>query len=117
MIWYVRPASGGQFGPAPGELMKTWLSEGRVSADSLVWREGWRDWQEAAQVFPKLRGNQIIDFLDAAPVIAAAAPVAHAHRPKPRRASDHKQIALLVGLGLLVIVLFFVFLWELLRPS
>jgi hypothetical protein len=111
MIWYVRPPSGGQFGPASGELMRGWLTEGRVSADSLVWREGWRDWQEAGTVFPKLRGNQIIDFLETAPVVnVAAAPATHLHRPKVRRPSDRNQIALLVVLSVAVIVLFVVFL-------
>ena len=86
MIWYVRPPSGGQFGPAAGDLMRTWLSEGRVSADSLVWREGWRDWQEAGKVFPKLRSNQIIDFLETTPVVRRRrSPAAHVHRPKVKR--------------------------------
>ena len=53
-VWYVRPPSGGQFGPAGADAMRTWLKEGRVTADSLVWREGWRDWAEAVTVFPKL---------------------------------------------------------------
>ncbi|MGO9115575.1 MAG: DUF4339 domain-containing protein [Thermoguttaceae bacterium] len=114
MIWYVRPPSGGQFGPASGELMKTWLSEGRVSADSLVWREGWRDWQEASAVFPKLRGNQIMDFLETVPMVnVAAAPAANVHRPKVAQPSDRNQIALLVVLSLAVIVLFVVFIFVL----
>jgi hypothetical protein len=116
MIWYVRPPSGGQFGPASGDLMRTWLSEGRISADSLVWREGWRDWQEAGAVFPKLRSNQIIDFLEAAPV-APVASATHAHRTKSRQSSDRSQIALLVVLSLAVIVLVVVFLLVLFRPS
>ena len=96
--------------------MRTWLTEGRVSADSLVWREGWHDWQEAGKVFPKLRGNQIIDFLETTPVVAvAASPSAHAHRPKVKRSSDRNQIALLVVLSLAVIVLLFVFLWVLFK--
>jgi hypothetical protein len=33
--------------------MRVWLAEGRVSGDCLVWREGWRDWQEAGSVFPQ----------------------------------------------------------------
>jgi len=112
MIWYVRPPTGGQFGPASGDLMRGWLSEGRVSADSLVWREGWHDWQEAGTVFPKLRGNQNIDFLETTPVVAVAAtPASHVHRPKVKRSSDRNQIALLVVLSLAVVVLFFVFLW------
>jgi hypothetical protein len=122
MIWYVRPPSGGQFGPATGDLMRTWLTEGRVSADSLVWREGWRDWQEAGTVFSKLRSNQIIDFLEATPVATAAdqgymAPAAaHTHRPKVRQSSDRNQIALLIVLSLAVIVLFAIFLLVLFKP-
>lgn len=53
--WYVRPPTGGQFGPADGEIMRRWMEEGRVSADSLVWREGWNDWKTGESVFPTLR--------------------------------------------------------------
>lgn len=53
-IWYVRPPSGGQYGPARGDIMRKWIGEGRVSQDSLVWREGWNDWRTAGQVFPGL---------------------------------------------------------------
>ncbi len=53
-IWYVRPPSGGQYGPARGDIMRKWVGEGRVSQDSLVWREGWNDWRTAGQVFPGL---------------------------------------------------------------
>lgn len=53
-VWYVRPPAGGQFGPAGGDLMRRWLEEGRVSADSLVWRDGWEDWQLGVKVFPFL---------------------------------------------------------------
>src|SRR5207253_11492968 len=35
-IWYVRPPTGGQYGPARGDIMRKWISEGRVSSDSLV---------------------------------------------------------------------------------
>src|SRR6185369_10065507 len=53
-IWYVRPPTGGQYGPARGDIMRKWISEGRVSRDSLVWREGWTDWQNAGKLFPTL---------------------------------------------------------------
>ncbi len=55
--WYVRPPSGGQFGPAGGELMAKWIDEGRVTGDSFVWREGWADWRMAADVFDDLAGS------------------------------------------------------------
>ena len=31
-VWYVRPPSGGQYGPATGELLRTWISESRITA-------------------------------------------------------------------------------------
>ena len=52
--WYVRPPSGGQFGPAEGSVFLNWIDEGRVSCDTLVWREGWQEWQSAGAVFPGL---------------------------------------------------------------
>jgi len=53
--WYVAPAgSMTKYGPAPGDLMRSWIREGRVSSDSLVWREGWPQWRVAAQAFPEL---------------------------------------------------------------
>lgn len=52
--WFVRPLSGGQFGPADERLLRAWIEEGRVSRDSLLWRQGWSDWREAAGVFPEL---------------------------------------------------------------
>jgi hypothetical protein len=55
-VWYVRPPSGGQYGPASGEIMRKWITEGRVSADSLIWREGWADWKSAASQFPEMAG-------------------------------------------------------------
>ncbi|MCA9179876.1 MAG: hypothetical protein KDA51_00445 [Planctomycetales bacterium] len=49
--WYVRPPSGGQFGPAPSQLVWQWLGENRVGRDALVWCEGWPEWLIAEEVF------------------------------------------------------------------
>lgn len=59
VVWYVRPPSGGQYGPAEGDILSRWIDEGRVTPDTLVWREGWRDWQEARGVFPQLQEEDI----------------------------------------------------------
>jgi hypothetical protein len=34
--------------------MHRWIAEGRVTADSMVWRDGWEDWREAGPLFPQL---------------------------------------------------------------
>ncbi len=79
-VWYVRPATGGQFGPASGEIMRAWLGEGRVGASSLVWRAGWTDWRTAAAVFPQLGGPMAPPGV--AP-IGAAVPQPLANGPMP----------------------------------
>ncbi|MFM9069633.1 MAG: DUF4339 domain-containing protein [Planctomycetota bacterium] len=54
-VWYVRPPAGGQYGPARTDVMKRWISEGRVTSDSYVWREGWPDWRMAVTAIPGFR--------------------------------------------------------------
>ncbi len=49
--WYVRPALGGQYGPAPAAIFGQWLLEGRIDIDALVWRDDWAQWQPACNVF------------------------------------------------------------------
>ena len=36
--------------------MRQWIGEGRVSADSMVWREGWADWKKAGGLLPGIAG-------------------------------------------------------------
>ena len=55
-VWYIRPPAGGQYGPAKGDVVRRWIAEGRVSPDSLVWREGWTDWRLAGPIFPSITG-------------------------------------------------------------
>jgi hypothetical protein len=58
------------------------MAEGRVSADSLLWREGWPDWRKAAKVFPSLAPVTA----PAAPSLAApVAPVSPVPAASPRR--------------------------------
>lgn len=113
-IWYVRPPSGGQYGPARGDIMRKWVSEGRVSGDSLVWREGFPEWQTAGQLFPSLAGV-------GAPVAAAGPPPVPAEAaevPKVTRAvrklnayearksqGNGMAIAILIVLGVICVAL------------
>ena len=46
-VWYVRPPSGEQYGPASGEVLRSWITEGRVTSNCHVWCEGWEDWRSA----------------------------------------------------------------------
>jgi hypothetical protein len=57
-VWYVRPLTGGQFGPATSEVMQQWLDEGRVPVRGHVWQEGWPQWRVAGEVFPWLQDQQ-----------------------------------------------------------
>jgi len=76
--------------------MRAWLAEGRITPDSLVWREGWRDWKEAIEVFPEGAFPQLrvpdavagLDrlFDDAGPAVSASR---HGHG---RRASFLRRV-------------------------
>lgn len=50
------PGASNQYGPAAGEEFRVWLQEGRVTADSLVWRQDWPEWKPAGSVFSQLLG-------------------------------------------------------------
>jgi hypothetical protein len=129
-VWYVRPPSGGQYGPARGDVMRKWLSEGRVSGDSLVWREGWTDWQTAGKLFPDLNGPQAAAALGpvvspaanaSAPIVSAPITVQPTSAIRPVRSSiaaasaraggNGKAIAIVAGLATLCVVLTAVFLY------
>lgn len=57
-VWYVRPPSGGQYGPASGELLRNWISESRITASSLVWRDGWAQWRTASEVLAEFGAKE-----------------------------------------------------------
>ena len=48
-VWYVRPPSGGQYGPATGDILRGWIAEARVTPTSLIWRDGWAQWRSASE--------------------------------------------------------------------
>ncbi len=122
-IWYVRPPTGGQYGPARGEVMRKWLSEGRVSSDSLVWREGWTDWQNAGKLFPTLNESSAASPVPAvAPVGSTTVPVASPSSQRTaslyenkKRDSNAMAIAVLVGLGVLCVILIVVLAFVVVR--
>ncbi len=124
-IWYVRPPSGGQYGPADGEVMRRWIGEGRVSADSLIWREGWDDWRLSGPEFPELGGEK---KTPAAPSPATPSPSASpvsvgsptngspttTTRSRSRRRSNNGMgVAIIAILGLLVVLLTIIFVFLL----
>jgi hypothetical protein len=57
VAWYIRPAAGGQFGPASTEVFQQWIAEGRVMADCWVWRTGWADWKSGSEALALLTGR------------------------------------------------------------
>ena len=109
VVWYVHPPSGGQFGPAATDVMQVWIAEGRIGADCLVWREGWRDWQIAGKVFPQLSppAGQSDEELETPKIVITS--VRSSAAPNLRRKRTNTvQIVFVVSLTLAVIVLIFI---------
>lgn len=115
VVWYVRPPEGGQYGPVRTQVIQAWIAEGRVRADALVWREGWRDWQEAVLAFSELGGGEAGPEPGAITATGTTSPAvaADGHRRSSRRRSTAESAAVITVLVLAVIVLFGVFLWVL----
>ncbi len=114
-VWYVRPPGGGQFGPAPGDVMRGWIAEGRVAPEAIVWREGWRDWQEASAMFPQLAPDPAVAGLEkiASADASATSPTGRPHHAGSRKQSNSFNTAIITVLVLAVVVLFGVFVWVL----
>jgi hypothetical protein len=111
-IWYVRPPTGGQYGPARGEVMRKWLAEGRVSSDSLVWREGWTDWQNAGKLFPTIGAAGSAASAPPQPNVSTTVPLsprssqrAAARYETKKHDNTSMAIAILAGLGVVCVVL------------
>ncbi len=100
LVWYVRPPSGGQFGPATGDIMRQWLQEGRITPDTFVWREGWRDWQEARHLFSSFGGRELPQ---AASISPAAERILSQRTPRPAKRRSPWILAVLATIAVAVI--------------
>jgi hypothetical protein len=110
LVWYVRPPTGGQYGPARGEVMRRWIDEGRICPDCLVWREGWTEWLQAGHVFAGLDSGDppYAAMLTPPPVPSgkeSTPDVREVARPRRRSSGLGKSIAAILFLGLLVVAL------------
>jgi hypothetical protein len=95
--------------------MRRWLAEGRVSADSLVWREGWADWSIAGPVFPMLNPTYTapaasipkreVVSLQLQPAASDAPTVARPTAVSARTATQQKSLAPVIILVLTVLAL------------
>ncbi|HEY1600198.1 MAG TPA: DUF4339 domain-containing protein [Pirellulales bacterium] len=140
--WYVLPSGSiTKYGPAPGDMMRAWINEGRISADSMIWREGWQQWRSAVSVFPQLSslaipGSTAVPAPNTAPQAMSTsnavaeipavvltvddsmpAPVAQrgaARRPGARRVRDQRNLVVVL-LGTLIALLLPVLIYVLMH--
>ena len=68
--WHIHTEQGQQLGPITATELNGHIQGRTISADCLLWQEGWEDWQRAGDLYPTLN----------APA-AAPAPVASQHDP------------------------------------
>ncbi|WP_182870409.1 GYF domain-containing protein [Stieleria mannarensis] len=125
--WYVRPPSGGQYGPATSAMLKIWIGEGRVAKSALLWKDGWPQWREAsdalAEIAESLPGapstSAIEPFSDASGGTKLTTPISHEKTSRigsdfagdakigaVRRKRSSRRITLVAVLATLVVGLF-----------
>jgi hypothetical protein len=54
IVWYVHSESGDQSGPLEGNDLAKWIGDGRVTAETYLWRVGWPDWRTAGDASHEL---------------------------------------------------------------
>lgn len=114
--WFVRPPSGGQFGPASSKLLMEWIAEKRVTQDSYVWREGMAQWQQAIGLLPELFGQPTPPAMDSVG-LAAPATVASGLVKKKREQKRRQQWTAIILLGALSLILLSILIFVLLFPA
>jgi hypothetical protein len=106
VVWYVRPPSGGQFGPASAALLRQWIQEGRVTGDSCVWRQGWEQWKTAGSIFPETSLQITADTLPAGNSDQVTATRTRTAYMKARRTRTMKNIiGLAIGTVIVIMLL------------
>ncbi len=104
-VWFVRSPGGGQFGPASNQVMQTWINEGRVGTQSLVWRAGWGDWLPADRVFDSMLDSpRSVGSPNAAATSKAAA---YLEKRQQRRAVV-PTVWILISLALIAVTAFLI---------
>lgn len=125
LAWYVRPAAGGQYGPADEALLRQWVAERRVDGTALVWCTGWPDWRkmsDLAHLFPGLSGPVLpagvsLPASEGGPASGSPAAVATARYIRRKKKSANSQLIAAVVLLVLALVLGGVLLWVLNKDS
>ncbi len=50
-LYFVRPPSGGEYGPAAKETIELWISQRRITSETLLCLVGTSNWRKAKEVF------------------------------------------------------------------
>jgi hypothetical protein len=72
IVWYVHSESGDQLGPLERDELATWIVDGRVTAETYLWRVGWPDWRTASNAAHELPAPLPPTAILTAPIAAAA---------------------------------------------
>lgn len=90
--WYYATANGQQHGPLPAEQLRALVAAGTISPQTLVWREGQQQWQPLHQVQAELGLHDLPPPLPSATYVP------------PRTGMSGCMIAVLLGVGVMVVI-------------
>ena len=113
--WYLRLGTGEQFGPVRDEVIRQWFDDGRIVANTPIWRDGWADWRSASTVFraagglvptpPEIPAKQMSSGdLSEALSFARSLPVAKVEKRQPWTQKQWTTVISLMLLGVIVIL-------------
>src|SRR3989442_12229099 len=99
-MYKVQGTDGRQYGPVSAEILRDWITQGRVNAQTMIQAEGSTDWRPVAQ-FP-----EFAPALGAPrPPVPAVPPVPSPSSPAPLSAPQPSGAAKTSGLAIASLVL------------
>ncbi|MGO1073441.1 pilin [Lysobacter sp. CA199] len=89
--WYYHDPAQGRVGPIDADAIRGHFRAGRIGRDTLLWREGLREWQPLERLSAELELDQELSSPPAVPPPLPAAPDYGTDATAPEHAQSHAQ--------------------------
>lgn len=89
LLWYVHTPEGEEFGPASGDIFLQWIKERRIGPLTNIWRQDWKNWQEAGKAIPQIKA-----FFESMNLVDDSLQIENSSAGQQYRPIDNREVGL-----------------------